>query len=313
MRRKGWPLMAAKSRCRAVLVVLAMMAPEGMPVQVLAQTVSPQPACTPIALAATQSPPTLNPPAEWQGRAAVLRAMVAPEGRVESVALAESSGAVTLDQAAMAHVKQAWRWQPMLCNTGSTEQRVTLRIPVLGCVAQPVENTITAPDVPPLARGEGRTAGAAITVGADGRVRSVRITRSSGDEKLDAAAVAHVQSNWRYWPLGVCASVRALANIAFPVVSCEAVPLRETQTAPDTEPLPEGQARSADLRVAIGPDGRPQRVAIARSSGMAELDQAGIEQVRRVWRWQPFVCDGKAAMPESLETMVSIQFPVIVP
>ena len=70
-----------------------------------------------------------------------------------------------------------------------------------GCIAQAIESTITPPATDPTPRGEAKSAGLAITVGPDGAVRNVRITRSSQAEKLDGAALAHVRSHWRYQPL----------------------------------------------------------------------------------------------------------------
>ena len=184
------------------------------------------------------------------------------------------------------------------------------------CLTQPIESTTTAPPTQPTPMGESRSAGLAITVGADGLVRDVRITRSSQVERLDKAALEHVRRNWRYLPLmHGCERAEIRADIHFPVILCMAQPLRETHTAPDTEPLEQGQERSAEMRVTVGADGRVRNVAITRSSGMPELDKAGMEHVRAHWRWQPFVCyaDAGGRAAETLETLVSIDFAVYVP
>jgi TonB family protein len=184
------------------------------------------------------------------------------------------------------------------------------------CVTKPIESTTTPPPTEPTPMGENRSAGLFITVRPDGLVRDVYITRSSGVERLDNAALAHVLRNWRYQPLlEDCLKAEMRANIYFPVILCMAQPLRDTHTAPETEPLEQGQERSAEMRVTVGADGKVRNVAITRSSGMPELDKAALEHVRAHWRWQPFVCaaDAGARAAETLETLVSIDFAVFVP
>ena len=181
-----------------------------------------------------------------------------------------------------------------------------------GCIAQAIESTITPPATDPTPRGEAKSAGLAITVGPDGAVRNVRITRSSQAEKLDGAALAHVRSHWRYQPLhDGCGGAEVRANIHFPVIGCIAEPLRETQTVPETEPLEPGQGRSAQMQVTVDADGKVENVVISRSSGLEALDKAGMAHVQAHWRWQPSVCPG--AGRQSRETWAIIDFPVLVP
>jgi TonB family protein len=186
-------------------------------------------------------------------------------------------------------------------------------LPVHQCMAKAIEEPPPATEPTPM--GQGKSAGLSIAVGPDGAVRNVRITRGSGVEKLDSAALAHVRQHWRYQPLlKGCTGAEVRANIYFPTIVCTAQALRETHTIPDTEPLEDGQGRSAEMRVTVGADGKVQKIAISRSSGMPALDQAGMAHVEAHWRWQPFVCaaDANKKAAESLETLVSIDFPVLV-
>jgi protein TonB len=59
------------------------------------------------------------------------------------------------------------------------------------------------------------------------------------------------------------------------------------------------------LQVTVGLDGRPLDVAVARSSGHRELDEAARAQVLKRWRFQPAMRDGRAVEAIGL---VPIQF-----
>ncbi|MFO8025480.1 TonB family protein [Thiohalophilus sp.] len=50
--------------------------------------------------------------------------------------------------------------------------------------------------------------------------------------------------------------------------------------------LRQGEQGNVRLRVRVGPDGEPQEVKLARSSGSARLDRAALEAVKR-WRFEP--------------------------
>ncbi|MDM0068818.1 energy transducer TonB [Variovorax sp. J31P207] len=51
------------------------------------------------------------------------------------------------------------------------------------------------------------------------------------------------------------------------------------------------------LRVLTGPDGRPTRVEVGRSSGFIRLDQAAVDAVRR-WQFKPLPQDGTVTWRE---------------
>jgi protein TonB len=58
------------------------------------------------------------------------------------------------------------------------------------------------PDYPPTSKRLGEEGRAVVNVYvlADGRVGDVRLLESSGYERLDAAALAHVQRDWKFEP-----------------------------------------------------------------------------------------------------------------
>ena len=80
--------------------------------------------CSPQALAETQT----SPKVKIQDRALSVDISVAvvPDGSVAAASVTRSSGAAALDAAAVAHVKEAWRWEPYNCPTAKP--------PVMGAV-----------------------------------------------------------------------------------------------------------------------------------------------------------------------------------
>jgi protein TonB len=68
--------------------------------------------------------------------------------------------------------------------------------------ARSIASTHTTPPYPPLSRrlGEEGIVQLKVSVGADGKVASAIIEKSSGSERLDAAAREWVASHWRYHP-----------------------------------------------------------------------------------------------------------------
>jgi len=80
--------------------------------------------CAPQALAETQT----SPKVKIQDRALSVDIAVAvvPDGSVSTASVTRSSGDAALDAAAVAHVKEAWRWEPYNCPTAKP--------PVMGAV-----------------------------------------------------------------------------------------------------------------------------------------------------------------------------------
>lgn len=271
-----------------------------------------QDSCAPIPKLETRTPLTLDPPLEWQGRHVDMYATIRADGRPEDIRLVRPSGSATLDAAALAQVRQAWRWFPLVCS--SRGQNISLRVPTLGCMAQ--SYTGSTP-LPPLT---GRYSDDHVTlelvVGQDGGVAAATVDQSSGDAARDAAVLAHVKKNWRYYPLGKgCGSSRTRARILFPgrVTVCAPEPLRETQTSPEDVDL-QDRPRSVDLSIAVRWDGTVATAEVTQSSGDAALDAAAVAHVQQAWRWRPFSCADAHGQGISVVTgMANVQFPYAVP
>jgi protein TonB len=60
------------------------------------------------------------------------------------------------------------------------------------------------------------------------------------------------------------------------------------------EALRDGATGTVLLEVLVDVDGRPLEVAVVRSSGRRDLDQAARRQVLRRWRFEPAMVDGRA-------------------
>jgi TonB family protein len=67
-----------------------------------------------------------------------MRVRVAPNGQVNTVALARSSGHAQLDQAALTHVQQSWLWQPNNCGGAITPVRVVFALALPAGASQAV-------------------------------------------------------------------------------------------------------------------------------------------------------------------------------
>lgn len=65
-----------------------------------------------------------------------------------------------------------------------------------------IDRTHTTPPYPALSQrlGEQGTTRLKVTVGTDGKPTEVSVDKSSGSNRLDQAAVAHVKDNWRWEP-----------------------------------------------------------------------------------------------------------------
>jgi protein TonB len=90
-------------------------------------------------------------------------------------------------------------------------------VPLAPTAANAVAGTHTIPPYPDLARRLG-TVQVRISLDATGAVRAMTVQRSSGSDTLDAAAVAWVQTHWRYHPAtegGRPVGSSVLANLVF--------------------------------------------------------------------------------------------------
>jgi TonB family protein len=242
--------------------------------------------CLAVPLTISHLPPSLDPPLEWRGKYANIYINLRQDGSVEDAHLLHPSGNTGLDAAAMAQVRQSWRWAPLACGRDHANQQVTVRVPTLTCVA----NGWTPP--PPLTFAQpGRDVSAALNVevAQDGRMLKITIAASSGDAGVDAALLAYVQNSWRFWPLAEgCPNAIRHVFYRFPEMACIPKPVMESRTAPSV--APQRQQRAVDLQMGVGSDGKLLFTNIARSSGDAGLDAAAVAHVKEAWRWQPITC-----------------------
>lgn len=283
---------------RALLVPLLMAVSQVLPAPFLpAMAQQAAPSCLATPLRETQSPPSMNPPLEWQSRSAGLAVTIRQDGTVQDVTLVKDSGAPDFNAAAVAHVKDAWRWRPLAC--ASVVESVSIHVPTISCVAQSDESAMPMLPIKPLAKDVAVIL--QLGIGPSGRVNAARILTTSGDGALDAQLVAHVRANWRYYPVAcgntpgendVLASARVTVHL--PHVSCDPRPLPETQTAPEVDF--QDRPRSTELQVGVVSDGTVQFANVTRSSGDAALDAAAAAHVKQAWRWQPFSCPNASQM-----------------
>ena len=91
----------------------------------------PEADCITRPIPASQTLPAVAP--QRQTRAVDLQIVVAPDGRPLSANVAASSGDAGLDAAAIAHVKAAWRWEPIACKRVVSYLRGTA-LPVMDMV-----------------------------------------------------------------------------------------------------------------------------------------------------------------------------------
>jgi len=240
--------------------------------------------CLPLPMG--HMPISLDPPPEWRNKHVNLFVNVRQDGSVEDLHLLRPSGNAALDAAAMAQVKQTWRWAPLVCGRSSAKVQVTVGVARQNCVASgwapPLPLTFAQPD-----RGV-RTA-LDIEVAPDGRMLTTGITESSGDASLDAAVLAHVRQNWHFWSLGEgCPNATKHAAFRFPEMGCIPRPVADSRTPPSV--AVQDRPRAVDLLMGVGPDGKLMFANVIRSSGDAALDAATVAHVKDAWRWQPITC-----------------------
>jgi TonB family protein len=137
----------------------------------------------------------------------LLDVTIGPDGVPADVKVADSSGSIRLDQAAMDHVKANWRWSaPVVnCKPATSVIKVSIKWSL-----QNADNPLTQAQAPPtvmmdprdfppeaLARHEQGTVVVTIYVLTDGTVALTRVIQTSGFPDLDAKAQEVVKT--RHW------------------------------------------------------------------------------------------------------------------
>jgi len=171
-----------------------------------------QPACTapdrplrPVVATHTQPPyPQMSVMTSEQGTT-IVTVSIGADGVPTKVAVFTSSGSVRLDEAAVAHIRDNWRWNaPIIgCKPTASETRVSVNWDLKNMAAnafQPPSVFMDARDYPPdaLKRREQGNVTMTVMITAQGQVFPV-VVRSSGFPELDQKSV-EVIKGWHFSP-----------------------------------------------------------------------------------------------------------------
>ena len=187
--------------------------------------------CKPILMEGFSPHLSITSPAEWRGRRVELYTTINQDGSVADTKPVSSNGAPeAMKMAAVALVKQAYRWAPLTCGRNISTQRVTVAVPRQNCTASswraPLPLTLAQED-------RGVSASLEMKVAVDGRMEP-RLTSGSGNAALDAALLAHVRQNWVFWPMRAgCAPDTRFAVVRFPQAICIPKPVVESRSMPE--------------------------------------------------------------------------------
>lgn len=242
--------------------------------------------CISTPLNATHLPPSLNPPQEWRNQHVTLYVNLRQDGSVADVHVIHPSDVPALDAAAIAQVKQSWRWAPLACNRTSANAQTVVLVPRQDCNSRGF-----LPSLPLTMAQPGRSVSASVdmNVQLDGRMTDIHIADSSGNAALDAALLAHIRQNAQYWPLGAgCPVEKKHLYFRFPEESCIPKPVVESRSLPTV--APSGRPRAIDLQIGVAPTGEVLFTNLVRGSGDDALDAATMAHVKAAWRWQPIAC-----------------------
>lgn len=206
----------------------------------------------------------------------------------------------------------AWAVQPQTASSGPVPQQVA---PVESAAPRndPLQpghvlgesRALHPPRYPADALKEGKTGVTVLVVEIDaqGGVTGVKIDRSSGDARLDAAA-QEAAARWRFMPAmkqgkPVASKVRVPVEFAMDEPGDAAAagerPARVAAAMPPAYPAAakqQGIAGSVVLLVDVDAQGKPTRVAVEQSSPAGVFDAAALDAVRQ-WRFEPALSQGK--------------------
>jgi len=123
----------------------------------------------------------------------------------------------------------------------------------------------------------------------DGVPVDVKIVRSSSIVMLDEAAVSWVKAHWRWMPIPWdMPKVVPVRIIWVPPDAHRPAPIVETHTPPDWpyQVILTDQAGDVKLSVTVGVDGKVTKIAVAKSSGYPQMDDAAANWVKNHWLWE---------------------------
>jgi TonB family protein len=169
-----------------------------------------------------------------------------------------------------------------------------------GDVPRPLTaTTVTDTDYPLaalLAAEQGRVT-LNLTIGTDGRVTDAQVTRSSGSQTLDEAAVRTAKARWRYQPVmrngqPVASTLSTDVVWTLPLRPVAQAYVNGAATRPAVPPpaavpgdypalsMARGEQGVVGVRYVVGPDGAIQNAELAAPSGYPGLDEAALRVVR---------------------------------
>jgi protein TonB len=97
-----------------------------------------------------------------------------------------------------------------------------------------------------------------------------------------------------------------VARPAPPPPPTELKSIQRTHTIPPYPTISQrlGEQGTTSIKVTIGVDGRVTMAVLEKSSGSDRLDQAAIEYVQKVWRWEPPTQEGKPVVATTVVNVI---------
>ncbi len=169
--------------------------------------------------------------------------------------------------------------------------------PVQACLAalkgggdlKAVPGTHVLPTYPPLSQAlnEQGTTIVLVTIGPDGVPTDASVSKSSGSQRLDAAAIDSVKQSWRWQPLPPACPVgaRTLVSITWNLLGSDSSVVGPTIEAEEADYPPQATAHheegSVVLTVILNAGGLIDSIVVDTSSGFPDLDIKAQEIARR--------------------------------
>jgi len=202
--------------CLGLLLPLRALAADPPPTPTLQQPAAPAsinpcggtgPLLRPILATRTQPPYPAESQRLGEQGTTTLRVRIAPDGTVADASVATGSGSARLDTAALAFVKDTYRWETLACAVPvATLVRIVWslrgappRVPIDPALLPKMAHFIiaTGDDYPAGAPSMRAATLAVVVLGDDGQVGQVVIVRGSGNALLDERAQALIRA--RRW------------------------------------------------------------------------------------------------------------------
>lgn len=198
----------------------------------------------------------------------------------------------------------------LLCLTTACAQSAKKTDGLVSMVLDP--NSVTSPVYPPdIPRpAAGGSIGLSLYCQTDGRISDAKIIQSSGNERLDAVALAE-SAKWRCQPAADDPTARRVPTWATAYSTFRpAAPMRAAQAAPIDLPVPDYPAESVrqeeigTVRLALTCDaeGKVSEVRLQETSGFPRLDKAAQDQAAQ-WR-----CNQNAFLQTDVWRTVTFSF-----